>query len=148
MARGTRAKLGRNRGKTLVNQQFYRNMALWVVILVMILLLVTMLRQGQEPTPPLAYSDFLEKVQAEQVESVVIEENQITGKTTDGKEFNTYAPAITEGLLNQLSAKVRTVEARPKPEGSFWRQVLIMWFPLLLIIGLWIFFIRQMQAGG
>jgi cell division protease FtsH len=123
-------------------------MALWVVILVMILLLVTMLRQGQEPTPPLAYSDFLEKVQAEQVDSVVIEENQITGKTTDGKEFNTYAPAITEGLLSQLNAKVGTVEARPKPEGSFWRQVLIMWFPLLFFVGLWIFFIRQMQTGG
>jgi len=107
-----------------------------------------MLRQGQEPTPPLAYSAFLEKVQAEQVDSVVIEENQITGKTTDGKEFNTYAPAITEGLLSQLSAKVRTVEARPKPEGSFWRQVLIMWFPLLFFVGLWIFFIRQMQTGG
>ncbi|MGH0029541.1 MAG: ATP-dependent zinc metalloprotease FtsH [Myxococcota bacterium] len=123
-------------------------MALWVVILVMILLLVTMLRQGQEPTPPMAYSDFLEKVEAEQVEEVTIEENLITGKGTDGKEFSTYAPAITESLLAQLSARVQTVTARPKPEGSFWRQVLIMWFPLLFFIGLWIFFIRQMQSGG
>jgi cell division protease FtsH len=131
-----------------LNQQFYRNMALWVVILVMILLLVTMLRQGQEPTPPLAYSDFLEKVEFEQVATVTIEENEVTGTLTDGSEFSTYAPAITEGLLALLGEKVATIEARPKPEGSFWRQILIMWFPLLLIIGLWIFFVRQMQSGG
>jgi cell division protease FtsH len=132
-----------------VNQQFYKNMALWVVILVMILLLVTMLRQGQEaPRDELAYSDFLGKIELEQLESVTIEENQITGRLTDGSDFETYAPAITEDLLAALAAKNVVVTARPKPEGSFWRQVLIMWFPLLLFIGLWIFFIRQMQAGG
>ncbi len=132
-----------------MNQQFYKNMALWVVILVMILLLVTMLRQGQEaPRDELAYSDFLGKIELEQLESVTIEENQITGRLTDGSDFETYAPAITEDLLAALAAKNVVVTARPKPEGSFWRQVLIMWFPLLLFIGLWIFFIRQMQAGG
>jgi cell division protease FtsH len=131
-----------------VNQQFYRNMALWVVILVMILLLVTMLRQGEEPTPPLAYSEFLGKVELDQVEAVTIEENEITGTLSDGSEFSTYAPAISEGLLALLGDKVSKIEAQPKPEGSFWRQVLIMWFPLLLIIGLWIFFVRQMQSGG
>jgi len=130
-----------------VNQQ-YRNMALWVVILVMILLLVTMLRQGQEAPPELAYSNFLEQVEGDKIAEVTIEENLIRGKKTDGSEFSTYAPAITEGLVAQLREKVGTVNARPKPEAGFWRQILIMWFPLLLIIGLWIFFIRQMQAGG
>jgi cell division protease FtsH len=123
-------------------------MALWVVILVMIILLATMLRQGQQAVPPLAYSDFLAMVDQDKVESVVIEENLITGKDKDGKEFNTYAPGIYEGLITQLRDKVKTVDARPKPEAGFWRQILIMWFPLLLIVGLWIFFIRQMQAGG
>jgi len=123
-------------------------MALWIVILVMIILLATMLRQGQQVTPPLAYSAFLELVDRGEVESVVIEENLITGKEKGGKEFTTYAPAITEGLVTQLREKVATLDARPKPEAGFWRQMLIMWFPLLLIIGLWIFFIRQMQAGG
>ena len=93
-------------------------MALWVVILVMILLLVTMLRQGQEPEPPMAYSNFIEKVETDQVESVIIEENQISGKLTDGNDFETYAPAITEGLVAQLREKVLTVEARPKPEST------------------------------
>jgi cell division protease FtsH len=123
-------------------------MALWVVILVMILMLVTMLRQGEAPPPELAYSEFLERVENEQVESVTIEEGAIHGNLTDGTKFSTYAPAITDTLLAQLNENVPRVEARPKAEDSFWRQVLIMWFPLLFIVGLWIFFVRQMQAGG
>ena len=123
-------------------------MALWVVILVMILLLVTMLRQTQEPTPPMAFSDFLQEVESGAVEKVIIEENLISGTKRDGNDFTSYAPAITEGLIADLRTHVETVEARPKPEAGFWRQILIMWFPLLLIIGLWIFFIRQMQSGG
>jgi cell division protease FtsH len=131
-----------------VNQQFYRNMALWVVILVMILLLVTMLRQNQSEPPPLAYSEFLAKIESESIESVEIEEGHITGRLTDGSSFRTYAPVVSEELVATLHAKNVEIVARPKPEGSFWRQALVMWFPLLLIIGLWIFFIRQMQSGG
>jgi cell division protease FtsH len=131
-----------------VNQQFYKNMALWVVILVMILLLVTMLKQGQQAPPELTYSEFLQKVDTEQLESVTIEENTVVGKLTDGTEFSSYLPVVSDEILDQLEAKNVQITARPKPEGSFWRQVLIMWFPLLLFIGLWFFFIRQMQAGG
>jgi cell division protease FtsH len=123
-------------------------MALWVVILVMILLLVTMLRQDQKPDPQLAYSDFLQKIETESVESVEIEEGNITGRLSDGTKFRTYAPVVSDELITKLYEKNVEVVARPKPESSFWRQALVMWFPLLLIIGLWIFFIRQMQAGG
>jgi cell division protease FtsH len=123
-------------------------MALWVVILVMILLLVTMLRQGQTAPPDIAYSEFLQKLERGEIEHVTIEEGHIQGRTTTGSEFLSYAPVVTEDLLKRLEASQVEVDARPKPEGSFWRQVLIMWFPLVLFIGLWIFFIRQMQAGG
>jgi len=131
-----------------VNQQFYKNMALWVVILVMILLLVTMLRQGQTQTHEVSYSQFLAKLEAGQVRSVTIEDLHFTGEQADGSPFSTNVPAVTDELLAKLAARVEEVDVRPKAEGSFWRQVLIMWFPLLLFIGLWIFFIRQMQAGG
>jgi cell division protease FtsH len=131
-----------------VNQQFYRNMALWVVILVMILLLVTMLRQNETEPPPLAYSDFLAKIESESIESIEIEEGNITGRLTDGSSFRTFAPVVSDELVTKLHDKNVEIVARPKPEGSFWRQALVMWFPLLLIIGLWIFFIRQMQSGG
>jgi cell division protease FtsH len=128
-------------------------MALWVVILVMILLLVTMLRQNQTEPPQLAYSDFLAKIENESIESVEIEEGNITGRLTDGSNFQTFAPVVSDELVSKLHAKNVEIVARPKPEGSFWRQALVMWFPLLrfpllLIIGLWIFFIRQMQSGG
>jgi cell division protease FtsH len=132
-----------------VNQQFYKNMALWVVILVMILLLVTMLRQTQTETPPLPYSEFLAKIETGEIESVEIEEGgNITGDYTNGGEFTTFTPVVDGELLAQLKAQNVKIEARPKEEGSFWRQILIMWFPLVLFIGLWLFFIRQMQSGG
>ena len=131
-----------------MNQQFYKNMALWVVILVVILLLVTMLKQEQTAPPEIAFSDFLTNVETDRVEEVTIEEGSVHGRLNDGGEFTTYAPAITEDLIAQLHQRNVQITARPKQESSFWRQILIMWFPLLLFIGLWVFFIRQMQAGG
>jgi cell division protease FtsH len=131
-----------------VNQQFYKNMALWVVILMVILLLVTMLKQNQTAPPEIAYSEFMEAVEDGQIKEITIEDGQILGTKRDGSDFTTYAPAITEDLLARLADRDVRTSARPKPEGSFWRQILVMWFPLLLFIGLWVFFIRQMQAGG
>ena len=131
-----------------MNQQFYKNMALWVVIVVMILLLVTMLREGQTPPPELAFSEFLQRVDGGEVQKVTIEDGRILGTFSSGDSFSSYAPVVTEGLLERLEEHRVEYDARPKPEAGFWRQVLIMWFPLLLFIGLWIFFIRQMQAGG
>jgi cell division protease FtsH len=131
-----------------LNQQFYKNMALWVVILVMFLLLITMLRQTQTETPPLPYSEFLAKIESGEIESVKIEEGHIEGLLTNGGQFSTFAPVVTDELLQKLYEQHIQIEAQPKAENSFWRQILVMWFPLLLFIGLWIFFIRQMQSGG
>jgi cell division protease FtsH len=131
-----------------VNQQFYRNMALWVVILVMILLLVTMLRQGQQAPLELAYSEFERKVEAGDVQSVLIEENHIEVHLADGEVRNTFAPVLSGELIERLRGRGVEITARQKPEAGFWRQMLIMWFPMILIIGLWVVFIRQMQAGG
>ncbi|MCG8588089.1 MAG: ATP-dependent zinc metalloprotease FtsH, partial [Proteobacteria bacterium] len=114
----------------------------------MILLLVTMLRQNQEAPPEIDYSKFLAEVESGNVESVTFEENTIHGEYSNQKPFSSYAPKVTDELLADLQARGITTAARPKPEGSFWRQVLIMWFPILLIFGLWIFFIRQMQGGS
>ena len=132
-----------------MNQQLYKNMALWVVILVMILLLVTMLRQTQTEEPPLPYSEFLAKIESGEIESVEIEEGgNITGEFLNGGGFTTFAPVIDSELLTRLDLQNVKIAARPKEEGSFWRQILIMWFPLVLFIGLWLFFLRQMQSGG
>src|SRR5215469_16398462 len=138
------------RREVRVTQQFYKNMALWVVILLMILLLVTMLRQSQTAPAEEPFSKFMAQVEASEVTSVTIEEGHIEGYLGTGEPFATYAPpSMVDGkLLETLHAKNVEVSARPARESSLWQQILIMWFPFLLLIGLWIFFVRQMQAGG
>ena len=133
-----------------MNQQFYKNLALWVVILVVMLLLFTTLKQNESPVPKIAFSEFMEQVETNQVESVVIEEGSIDGKFADGRKFTSYAPptSIDGEFLKNLNDRNIEVDVKPRDEGGFWRQILIMWFPLVLFIGLWIFFIRQMQSGG
>jgi cell division protease FtsH len=133
-----------------VNQQFYKNLALWVVILVVMLLLFTTLKQNEAAPPNVAYSEFMDSVVTGEVESVTIEEGNIEGKYTDGRKFTSYAPptVITNEFLADFKERGIRTEVKPRDEGSFWRQILIMWFPLVLFIGLWIFFIRQMQSGG
>ncbi|MEE2665294.1 MAG: ATP-dependent zinc metalloprotease FtsH [Myxococcota bacterium] len=124
-------------------------MALWVVILVVILLLVTLLRQEETAPPEIAYSEFLTELADGDISDVTIEDGHITGKLGDSGEFATYAPpeAASE-LATSLNERGITFKFEPKAESSFWRQIMLMWFPLVLFIGLWIFFIRQMQSGG
>ena len=133
-----------------MNQQFYKNLALWVVILVVMLLLFSTLRQNEPVPPDIAVSEFMQLVESNQVESVTIEEGSIVGKQVDGRKFTTYAPpaSIDKEFLADLHQRGVNTEVKPRDEGSFWRQIMIMWFPLVLFIGLWIFFIRQMQSGG
>ena len=133
-----------------MNQQFYKNLALWVVILVVMLLLFTTLKQDEPVPPEVRLSEFMEQVETNQVESVSIEEGNIQGKYADGRKFTTYAPpaSIDNEFLSDLRQRGISTEVKPRDEGSFWRQIMIMWFPLVLFIGLWVFFIRQMQSGG
>ncbi len=131
-----------------MTQQFYKNMALWVVILIMILLLVTMLRQSQTVPAEVPFSKFLAQVEAGEVAAVTIEEGRIEGRLGSGAPFTSYAPAVTDKLLDSLAAKNVEVTARPPRESPIWQQLLIMWFPLLVVFGLWVVFMRQMQSGG
>ena len=131
-----------------MTQQFYKNMALWVVILLMILLLVTMLRQSQTVPAEVPFSKFLAQVEAGEVAAVTIEEGRIEGRLGSGAPFTSYAPAVTDRLLETLAAKNVEVTARPPRESPIWQQLLIMWFPLLVVFGLWIVFMRQVQSGG
>ena len=133
-----------------MNQQFYKNMALWVVILVMILLLVTMLSQGQETPPDKEYTEFIAMVERGEVSRVTLEDGDVKGELRDGTgDFTSYVPPeLTDELFVMLVANDVEIKAQRKAEAGFWRQILAMWFPLLLILGVWIFFIRQMQAGG
>jgi cell division protease FtsH len=95
----------------------------------------------------LTYSQFLSKVQGDQVLSVKIQGKKITGKLLNDKRFVTYAPE-DPGLIQKLMDKNIQVAAEPKEESPWYITLLVSWFPMLLLIAVWIFFMRQMQGGG
>ncbi|HEX2484016.1 MAG TPA: ATP-dependent zinc metalloprotease FtsH [Myxococcota bacterium] len=123
-------------------------MALWVVLLLMILLLVTVLRQSKTAPSEITYTEFLTKLDAGEVERITLEEGHVSGRLHDGQDFATFVPPVYESLVPKLQEKGVQITARPKRESSVWQQMLIWWVPFLVLIGLWVFFVRQMQAGG
>src|SRR5262245_44830734 len=102
----------------------------------------------QSPSKPVPFSDFMSEVEAGKVETVTITGQEIRGRYRADKEtFHTYAPAQYEGLANKLISLGILVDAK-EPTQSPWAQLLYSWAPILLLIGFWIFFMRQMQSGG
>ncbi len=111
------------------------------------ILLFNLFNKPKPTQDRLNYSDFITAVDGGKVKSVVISGNDVIGKYTDGKEFRTYRPtdaSISETLLE----KKIEVSAKPEEEKFSWFSLFISWFPLILLVGVWIFFMRQMQAGG
>ncbi len=127
--------------------QFYKNLALWLVISLMMILLYNLFNKPKPVLEKLNYSDFIAAVNAGKVNSVIIQGNDLSGKFTDGKEFKTYKPADAD-ISDTLLEKKISVIARPEEEKFSWFSIFISWFPLILLIGVWVFFMRQMQAGG
>jgi len=128
---------------------FNRNAALWVVILLLLALLYTVFQGGvgSNRSSAMAYSEFLRLTQSEQVSEVRIQGNNITGTTKDGRTFSTYAP-FDPDLVNRLNGKVDRISAGPPDEGVNLGSVLINWLPLLILVGVYVFFMRQMQGNG
>lgn len=93
------------------------------------------------------FSDFVSAVQADKIASVTIQGRNIIGAYKDGKDFKSYAPEDPE-LLKTLRGHNVKINAKPDDESGFWQSILVSWLPMLLLIGVWIFFMRQMQAGG
>jgi cell division protease FtsH len=129
---------------------FGKNLALWVIIG---LLLVALFNLFQQPSNRggeigIPFSDFIAEVQNGQVREVTIQGNDITGVYGDGRAFKTYAPN-DPNLVERLTKRGVVIKALPSDEGTpSLFQILISWFPMLLLIGVWIFFMRQMQSGG
>lgn len=130
--------------------QFYKNLALWLVISLMMILLFNMFNKPRPTAEKINFSDFIAQVEAGKVTSVTIQGNDITGKFEgkDGKEFRTYKPYSDADLTEKLLDKKVIINAKPEEEKFSWFSIFISWFPLLLLVGIWIFFMRQMQVGG
>ena len=122
----------------------YKNIA----ILSMMALMLFMLFRGFDPPSSSAsvdYSDFLKMVESESVIHVMIQGDNISGSTAKGS-FHTFAPKDPK-LIKLLKSKGVKISAEP-PKGDSWFQVILSWVPMLLMIGVWIFFMRRMQGGG
>ena len=129
---------------------FGRNLALWIIIGVLLVALFNLFQNSSTrgPQSSLAFSDFLHEVEKGSVADVTIQGPNISGHFSDGRGFSTYAPQDPQ-LVSRLTEKnVRIIAAPMEDNMSGLLGVLISWFPMLLFIGVWIFFMRQMQAGG
>ena len=124
-----------------------KNIALWLFISLVFVLLYHLFNQPKSAQENIIYSDFVSYAEKGQIVEVTIQGESISGKLHDGKNFKTYAPKDA-GLIQILKDKSVRIASKPAEESPWYMNVLISWVPMLLLIGVWIFFMRQMQAGG
>ena len=124
-----------------------RSFAFWMVLVVVVVLIWNFSTDFQARDESVSFSEFIRMVDSGQVESVTLAGNEVSGSTTSGESFRSFAPPQYEGLVNKLVERDVAVSAR-EAAGSPWATLLYTWGPLLLIVGFWIFFMRQVQTGG
>jgi cell division protease FtsH len=124
-----------------------KSLLFWMVLVVVAVMVWNFSTRFQAREQAMSFSTFMTQVEAGQVASVTITGNEITGVLKSNETFQTHAPAQYEGLANELRAKGVLISAK-EPTTSPWTTLLYSWAPILLLIGFWIFFMRQMQSGG
>ena len=107
----------------------------------------SVLRKQYRPEPEIIFSDFIGSVERGDVQAVVIQGPNIQGKYKNGGLFKTFAPD-DPGLVNSLRSKDVKITAKPEDESPWYMTLLLNWFPMLILVGVWIFFMRQLQMGG
>jgi cell division protease FtsH len=124
-----------------------KSLLFWMVLVVVGVLIWNVSTKLQQNEQPVRFSDFMASAEAGKIQSVVITGQDVTGVTTDSESFHTYAPEQYEGLVNKLIDRGVVVQAKEQA-ASPWASLLYSWAPVLLMIGFWVFFMRQMQSGG
>jgi cell division protease FtsH len=126
-----------------------KNLILWVVIAVVLLSVFQNFGDRGTSGRNMIYSEFLAQVRSGQVSEVLIEGQQITGKLINGSTFSTYSPETNNApLIGDLDEAGVQIMSKPPEQPSLLAHMFISWFPFIVLIGLWIFFMRQMQGGG
>jgi len=126
---------------------FSKNLVLWAGICMVMIVLFNLFNQPPVSTNDLNYTEFLNRVRQGEVASVKIQGSRISGVMVNDQRFTSYAPDDPT-LVDTLVKSNVQVKAEPQEEAPWYMTVLISWFPMLLLIGVWIFFMRQMQGGG
>ena len=145
-----RPSRGARHGNPEVNN-FGRNLALWVIVALLLVALFNLFQPSSGPgrtTQQVAYSDFLNEVNAGHVRDVTIQGRTVTGQLTDGRSFQTFTPEDPTLVSRLTDRGVRVVARAEESDVNPLFHYLLSWFPMLLLIGVWVFFMRQMQGGG
>lgn len=125
-----------------------KNVLIWLIIGVILVSVFSNFGPHHRPAQKLTFSEFVHDVKQGDVRSINVEQRVIRGVTKDNKRFETYIPLESPTLLNDLLKTGISVEGQKPQEQSLFVHILINWLPMLLFIGVWIFFMRQMQGGG
>jgi cell division protease FtsH len=124
-----------------------KNVAIWLVIALVLMTVFNQFSTRQTTQKAVEYSQFIEEVKQGRIAKVTIEGRVLKGVKTTGERFTTYSPS-DPWLVSDLLKNGVIVEAKPEEEPSLLMNIFVSWFPMLLLIGVWIFFMRQMQGGG
>ena len=124
-----------------------KNLVIWLVIGLVLMTVFNQFNSRQTVQAPMEYSQFIEEVKAGRIAKVTIEGRQLKATTNEGKRVTSYSPGDIWLVSDLLKYGVK-IEAKPEEEPSLLVNIFVSWFPMLLLIGVWIFFMRQMQGGG
>ena len=127
--------------------QATKNLALWLVLGLMFLLLFNVFTRQQSREPEIIFSDFWSAVDRGDVQEVTIQGQHVHGKYQSGERFRTFSPSDPD-MVKTLREKNIRIAAKPEDDSPWYFVLLVNWFPMLLLVGVWVFFMRQMQAGG
>jgi len=127
--------------------QSSKHIALWLVLALVFLVIFSIFSKQHGRDPEIVFSEFMSSVDRGDVQEVVIQGHNLQGKYKNGERFRTFAPNDPE-LVKSLREKRVKIAAKPEEDSPWYMVLLLNWFPMLLLIGVWIFFMRQMQVGG
>jgi len=125
----------------------FKNLAIWLIIGLVLMTVFNQFNTRQVAQGSMEYSQFIEEVKQGHINKVIMEGRTLRATTTDGKKITSYAPPDL-WLVSDLLKEGVKIEARPEEEPSMLMNIFVSWFPMLLLIGVWVFFMRQMQGGG
>jgi len=127
--------------------QSSKHIALWLVLALIFLAIFSVFNKQHGREPEIVFSEFMTAVDRGDVQKVTIQGHNIQGEYKNGERFRTFAPNDPE-LVKSLREKKVKIAAKPEEDSPWYMVLLLNWFPMLLLIGVWIFFMRQMQVGG
>lgn len=125
----------------------YKNLLFWSIIIIIMILLFNLFNKPRQTIADKNYSDFINAVESNRVLDIETKGRSIIWRDAEGKRFKTYAPEDPE-MIKIIREKKIAINAKKEDESPLWQNILISWFPMIILIGVWLFFMRQMQIGG